>query len=64
MELGINETFVQIFKQGPLPAFGTAYLRECDSVGARKAEDAGHSWFCPYCSLLKSSSGCHKTIQM
>lgn len=41
MELEINETFMQIFKQGPSPAFGTAHVRECDSVGARRVKMQG-----------------------
>lgn len=41
MELEINETLMQIFKQGPSPAFGTAQLRECDSVGARRVKMRG-----------------------
>lgn len=41
MELEINETFMQIFKQGPSPAFGTAHVRERDSVGTRRVKMQG-----------------------
>lgn len=41
MELGISETFMQICKQGPSPAFGIGCLRECYSIRAREGKDAG-----------------------
>lgn len=40
MELGINETFTWIFKQGPFLAFRIACLRECLIVRAQNSKDA------------------------